>query len=204
MSFTGPHLPVSESTYSVLSATTDKISALLLNAKLSTCTLSFTSSHLLKNDSPETDPPCIINVSPLSSVHKHGIISPILATFLVTCFSCQFPAHSLTTCYCKTLLKTHLYLLSLITRLLFSLKPIPIRLHQNCLYYGHKWSPCCQMLQSIVSPHLNWLSTVFRIVCYFMSSTHFLPLDSRITHFLGFSLSSLIPPSQIHLLLSSL
>lgn len=135
MSFTGPHLPLSESTYSVLlSVTTDKISALLLKAKLSTCTLNFTSSHLLKNNSPETDPPCVINFSPFSSVHKHGIISPILATFIFTCFSCQFPARSLTTCYCKTLLKTHLYSLSLITRLLFSRKPIPIRLHQNCLY----------------------------------------------------------------------
>lgn len=152
MPFTDLHLLIPEFTYSAfLSITKDKISALLPKAELSACIPNFTLSHLLKNNSPETDPHYIIyftlTIASFSSVCKYAIISPILATPLFTLFFfCQLSAHFFTVFYYKTLLKTCLYLLSLITLLPVSLKSIPITLYQNCLYRGHKWSPYCWIL----------------------------------------------------------
>lgn len=91
MPFTDLHLLIPEFTYSAfLSITKDKISALLPKAELSACIPNFTLSHLLKNNSPETDPHYIIyftlTIASFSSVCKYGIISPILATPLFTLF----------------------------------------------------------------------------------------------------------------------
>lgn len=91
MPFTDLHLLIPEFTYSAfLSITKDKISALLPKAELSACIPNFTLSHLLKNNSPETDPHYIIyftlTIASFSSVCKYAIISPILATPLFTLF----------------------------------------------------------------------------------------------------------------------
>lgn len=196
MPFTDHHLPVSEPPYSDLLSVRGKTR--LPKAKFSTCMLNFTTSPLLKNNPPETDPPYInfsLTIAPFSSVGKRAIISPILATLFTMFFS---PASSPFLCHLLPQSSSkNVSILTLISLLLFSLKPIPIRLYQNCLHQGHDL--CVAALYSIFSVLILMnLAAVFHVVRYPMSLMQFLPLDSRTTQFLGFPLSSLMPPAQVH------